>query len=350
MTSGLRKIIHVDMDAFYASIEQRDRPELRGQPVVVGGSPQSRGVVATASYEARKFGIRSAMSCSQAYKLCPHAIFVSPRFEVYEQVSQQIHQIFLQYTDLMEPLALDEAFLDVTVNKKGEQYATRLAVQIRDQIFQETRLTASAGVSFNKFLAKLASGWRKPNGLTVITPERAAAFIETLPIGRFFGVGKVTEKRMKSFGIHVGGDLIRLGRDWLFAHFGRMGLFFHDLAISEDHREVNPSRIRKSIGKETTFAQDILSIEELKHVLNNLCREVEATLEEYQMCGRTVQLKVRYRDFKTVTRSCTLTSPITGYAEIYFVASGLLTKTEAGKIPIRLLGVSLSTLEHNMSK
>ncbi len=341
----IRKIIHVDMDAFYASIEQRDRPELQGQPVVVGGSPQSRGVVATASYEARKFGIHSAMSCSQAYRLCPHAIFVQPRFEVYERVSQQIHGIFLQYTDLMEPLALDEAFLDVTVNKKNERYATRVAVLVMNQIFRETGLTASAGVSFNKFLAKLASGWRKPNGLTVITQERAAAFIEPLAIGRFYGVGKVTEKKMKALGIHVGGDLIRVGREWLESQFGRMGAFFYGLAVCEDDREVNPSRVRKSIGKETTFAQDLSSLDELKRVLEGLCEEVELCLQEYGVRGRTVQLKVRYADFKTITRSCTLPHSIASQSELVLVVFGLLSKTEAGLVPIRLLGVSASMLE-----
>ena len=226
----VRKIIHIDMDAFYASIEQRDNPHLRGKPIIVGGNPHSRGVVATASYEARKFGIHSAMPSIQAYRKCPEAIFVKPRFEIYKQVSERIHIIFRQYTDLIEPLALDEAYLDVTVNKIKESSATLLARRIQSQIAAEVGLTASAGASFNKFLAKLASGWKKPGGLTVITPKEAQAFVDELPIGRFYGIGKATEKKMLVLGILKGIDLKNYALDHLIHYFGKMGFFLHQLA------------------------------------------------------------------------------------------------------------------------
>lgn len=336
-----RKIIHVDMDAFYASVEQRDHPQWRGQPVVVGGSPQSRGVVSTASYEARRFGVHSAMPTSQAYRLCPHAIFVMPHFEAYKAVSQQIHAIFYQYTDLVEPLALDEAYLDVTHNKVGEPSATRLASRIKEQILAETGLTCSAGVSFNKFLAKVASGWNKPSGLTVITPAQAATFIEQLPINKFYGVGKVTLEKMHALGVRCGADLKRLGQERLSEKFGKMGDFFYRLAICEDDRPVNPSRQRKSIGREMTFEHDIANTSELIHRLEEICADVADTIADHAFSGRTVTLKVRYADFKTVTRSRTLSSAVTHASEICTIATELLHNTDASQKPVRLLGVSV---------
>ncbi len=341
---NIRKIIHVDMDAFYASIEQRDRPELRGKPIVVGGTPYSRGVVCTASYEARQFGIHSALSCHRAFRLCPQAIFIAPRFDVYKSISQQLHDIFRQYTDLMEPLALDEAYLDVTTNKKGQPSATRLAQCIKEQIFTETGLRASAGVSFNKFLAKLASGWRKPDGLTVIIPEHAIAFVEQLPIQKFYGVGKATARKFLALGILTGADLKRFGQDRLREHFGKMGEFFYKLAICQDDRLVNPSRVRKSIGKETTFSRDISEANLLMSELENICLDLAKTLEKHQRRGRTITLKVRYTDFTTKTRSLSLGVPIGSVEQLFAVASRLLDKTEAHTRPLRLLGVSVSSL------
>lgn len=344
VAARVRKIIHVDMDAFYASVEQRDHPDLCGKPVIVGGSPQSRGVVATASYEARRYGVHSAMPSSQAVRLCPHAIFVIPRFEVYKAVSKQILAIFHQYTDIVEPLALDEAYLDVTVNKIGEPSATRLALRVQEQITAETGLTASAGVSFNKFLAKLASGWKKPNGLTVITPDRASEFVERLPIHKFYGVGEVTERKMLSYGIRTGVDLKNLGQEALRERFGKMGDFFYRLAICQDDREVNPFRIRKSVGREHTYHTDINDPDQLSQALKEICVDVEKSLRNHNLSGRTVTLKVRYADFKTISRSKSLSKPIATAQDIFNVASLLLERTEARYKSVRLIGVSLSSL------
>ncbi|CAB1061728.1 DNA polymerase IV (EC [Olavius sp. associated proteobacterium Delta 1] len=254
----LRKIIHLDMDAFYASVEQRDTPELKGKPVIVGGDPNHRGVVAACSYEARKFGIHSAMASSTAYKLCPDAIFIRPRFDVYKAVSSEIREIFHEYTNLVEPLSLDEAFLDVTENFKEMVSATLIAKEIKNQIYSRTgRLTASAGVSFNKFLAKVASDINKPDGITVVTPEMAASFIDRLPIRKFFGVGKVTEEKMIGFGIKTGADLKKYKKEKLIQIFGKSGNYFYNIAHGKDDRPVEPNRIRKSIGKETTLPEDI---------------------------------------------------------------------------------------------
>ena len=252
-----RKIIHIDMDAFFAAVEQRDNPELRGKPVIVGGDPGGRGVVATCSYEARRFGIHSAMSCARAYRLCPQARFVPPRFEAYRTVSLQIREIFHQYTDLVEPLSLDEAFLDVTDNKPAIQSATWVAQEILQKIKQVTGLTASAGVSYNKFLAKIASDMHKPDGLTVVTPEQAKAFIEVLPVRRFHGVGRVTEKRMQTLGILTGADLKKRPQQELDKNFGKAGQYYYQIARGIDLRPVLPNRVRKSIGKETTLSEDI---------------------------------------------------------------------------------------------
>lgn len=332
------------MDAFYAAIEQRDFPELQGKPVVVGGSPEFRGVVATASYEARKYGIRSAMPSATAHHLCPHAIFIRPRFDVYKNVSAQLHSIFQQYTDSIEPLALDEAYLDVTTNKKGEKSATNLAKKILAQIQSETHLTASAGVSFNKFLAKLASGWQKPNGITVITPEQAQQFVDKLPIGEFYGVGKATEEKMLRLGIYNGKDLQDFGVDRLVACFGnKMGRFFYNLSCCNDERLVNTLRERKSMGKESTFQRDLEGEEIIKTEIFKMAEMVCAEMQSKNLYGRTVQLKLRYANFKTITRSHSLEKPTNSPEIVREVLLFLLTHTLISDIPIRLLGVSLSS-------
>jgi DNA polymerase-4 len=338
----MRKIIHVDMDAFYASVEQRDNPELKGKPVVVGGSPNGRGVVSTCSYEARKYGIHSAMASSIAYRLCPHAVFVYPRFDVYKSVSEQIRKIFLEYTDLVEPLSLDEAYLDVTRNKKGAAYATDIAREILKRIRLETGLTASAGVSFNKFLAKVASAAHKPNGLTVVTPRLAPQFIDKLPIGKFHGVGRVTEKKMLEMGIKTGADLKKLSQEELVSRFGKMGNYYYCIANGEDDRPVNPHQERKSVGQERTLERDIDSIGEMKEILQKLAEGVEGYMKRKDIRGRTVTLKVKYYDFKSVTRCITLDEGVFEASVMMAHVPALLEKTEAGKKKVRLLGISIS--------
>ena len=339
----IRKIIHVDMDAFYASVEQRDRPELSGKPVIVGGDPRSRGVVAACSYEARRFGIHSAMACSMAYRLCPQAIFIRPRFDVYKSVSLQIREIFLHYTDLVEPLSLDEAFLDVTENKCGLPSATQTAQQIRHQIYHRTGgLTASAGVSFNKFLAKVASDCNKPNGITVITPDQAPAFIDQLPVRKFFGVGKKTEKRMYNLGIKTGADLKKFTLENLVHYFGKAGRYYYHIAHGRDDRPVKPNRVRKSFGKETTLSEDIDDTDQMLAILEEIAYRVVEGLGREEKKGFTLTLKVKYDDFQTVTRSITLPEPITTTDRVMKNIKKLLASTEAGKRKVRLLGVSVS--------
>lgn len=330
------------MDAFYASVEQRDNPRLKGKPVIVGSDPDKRGVVCTCSYEARKFGVRSAMPSRQAAKLCPQGVFIYPRFEAYSQVSQQIREIFYDITDLVEPLSLDEAYLDVTHNKKGEPSATRLAMGIKKRIFKETKLTCSAGVSYNKFLAKVASEYKKPNGLFVIRPEKATAFLDELPIGDFYGVGKVTKEKMHALGIYTGGDLKQAGIEKLTHYFGKSGAFYYFLALGEDDREVNPYRERKSYGKEVTLEKDILEKEDILQVLAELAKELWEYLEKKQQRGRTITLKVKYDDFSQVTRRKTFNEPLEGESRILGEAIALLDKTEAGSQPVRLLGIAIS--------
>ena len=341
---NIRKIIHIDMDAFYASIEQRDNPELRGKPVIVGGPPDSRGVVATCSYEARRYGVHSAMPSRTAYRLCPRAVFVRPRFDVYKQVSQQVREIFLEYTDLVEPLSLDEAYLDVTNNKKGICLATDVAKEILQKITQKTGLTASAGVSFNKFLAKVASEVNKPNGLTVVTPKKAAAFIDHLSIGKFYGVGKVTEQKMHDLGIKTGADLKKMSEEDLVKHFGKVGRFYYNIVRTIDDREVNPHRTRKSIGQERTLDQDIDDTNEMLRILEKMAVSLEEYMKKRQIKGRTISLKIKYFDFKSITRCITLEEPVYEAEIMMKAAAELLTKTEAGKIKVRLLGISLSNL------
>ena len=339
----LRKIIHVDMDAFYASVEIRDNPSLRGKPVVVGGMPNSRGVVCTCSYAARKFGVHSAMPASRAHQLCPQAVFLHPRFEVYREISRQIRKIFFDYTDLVEPLSLDEAYLDVTCNKRGIPYATRTAREIKARIFKETGgLTASAGVSFNKFFAKVASDLQKPDGLTVIPPDKAEELLETLPIGKFYGVGKVTEKHFLKIGIKTGGDLKKLSRLELMRMFGKTGEFYYEIARGIDTREVEPNRERKSLGTEITFQSDITDLTEMIPVIQQQSQEVSDDLKKKALAGRTITLKVKFFDFKTITRSRTLDSYTDNADVIASVARELLLASDAGKIAVRLLGVTVS--------
>lgn len=345
MTIPQRKIIHIDMDAFYASVEQRDNASLRGKPVAVGGSPDRRGVVAAASYEARKFGVRSAMSSAMAIRRCPGLIFVKPRFDVYKSVSGQIREIFSEYTDLVEPLSLDEAFLDVTENKMNIAKATRIALEIRQKIRESTSLTASAGVASNKFLAKIASDLNKPDGLAVITPEEAEAFIGRLPIGKFFGIGKATEKKMIEMGILNGADLKTWSEPDLVRHFGKAGMFYYRISRGIDERPVRPDRIRKSVGAENTFDSDVLDVIWMKKYLNDLAAEVVRRMKKSEAKGRTVTVKVKYHDFETVTRSVTLDHFTDDAQEIGNCASALIASTEAGIRPVRLLGITLSNLD-----
>jgi DNA polymerase-4 len=332
------------MDAFFASVEQLDRPELHGLPVIVGGTPKSRGVVAACSYAARAFGIHSAMPSVRAHQLCPQAVFLPPRMVRYQEVSHQIMALFRRYTHLVEPLSVDEAFLDVTDNLLGEPSATRRAEAICAAIRTATGLTASAGVSYNKFLAKIASGHRKPNGLTVIPPDQAQAFIAALPIGKFYGVGRVTEQKMHEQGIRTGGDLLRFSRQELVALFGKAGLFFHDMARGIDNRPVEPVRVRKSIGSETTLATDIVELAQVDEVLRDQVAEVARILARKKTGGRTLTLKVRYSDFTTITRSCTTPQGFFDATDMLAQLPRLLAATEAGRRAIRLLGVTVANL------
>jgi DNA polymerase-4 len=338
----MRKIIHVDMDAFFAAVEQRDNPELRGRPVVVGGDPGGRGVVATCSYEARSFGIHSAMSASRAYRLCPQAVFVRPRFEAYREVSRQVRQVFLDCTDLVEPLSLDEAYLDVTRNRLDNPSATRIAQLIRQRIFSETGLTASAGVSYNKFLAKVASDVNKPNGLTLVTPEQAADFIALLPVRRFHGVGRVTEQRMRRLGILTGADLRAALLEDLQRHFGSSGLYYYQIARGIDERPVEPNRVRKSIGKEITLAEDLADSAQMLTILGRQAEQIALLLRQSESAAHCLTLKVRFADFQTLTRSRTLAESFSEAAEMLAIAEELLAKTAAGQLSVRLLGLTVS--------
>lgn len=339
-----RKIIHVDMDAFYASVEQRDDPALRGLPVAVGGS-RDRGVVAAASYEARRFGVRSAMPSKTAIRLCPDLVFVRPRFEVYRGVSRQIRAIFLDYTPLVEPLSLDEAYLDVTENLKGIPTAVKVASEIRARILDETGLTASAGISYNKFLAKLASDQRKPNGQFVITPDKGPGFVEALEVSRFHGVGPATARRMEALGIRTGADLRAHTLAFLQEHFGRAGAHFHAIARGQDERAVRPDRPRKSSGSETTYPQDLVGPARVEPAILTLADEVWAWCDRQRMFGRTVTVKLRYADFRTLTRSRTLPAPIAGHDLLSRLALELVRCAYPLERGVRLLGVTVSGFE-----
>ena len=342
-----RKIIHIDMDAFFASVEQRDNPALRGRAVIVGGDPQGRGVVAACSYEARAFGVHSAMPCAKAKRLCPGAVFIRPRMARYQEVSRAIMALFHRVTDLVEPLSVDEAFLDVTGNRLGEVSATRLAEMLQQWIVQETGLTASAGVSYNKFLAKIASGHQKPNGITVVPPGKAPAFLAALPIGKFYGVGRVTEKKMHARGIRTGKDLLRLSKEALTQLFGKSGPFFYDMARGQDDRPVTSVRVRKSIGAETTLAEDIADYSRIKAVLEDLVSRVARSLAGKKTGGRTLSLKVRYSDFTTITRSSTQPQGFFTAPDMLDHLPRLLATTDAGRRKVRLLGVTVSNLCEN---
>ena len=340
----IRKIIHIDMDAFYAAIEQRDRPDLRGKPVIVGGQPEKRGVVATCSYEARRFGIHSAMPSMTAFKRCPHAVFLPPRFDVYRAVSGQIIQIFHTYADLVEPLALDEAYLDVTENRLRLTSATLIAHQIKQQIQQQTGLTASAGVSFNKFLAKLASDFQKPDGFTVVTPQQASQFLDATPIRKFFGVGKVTEARLNELGIRTGADLKQVSEQQLRSLFGERGSMLYNYVRGEDYRQVLPTRTRKSIGKEITLETDSADHEHMVRILQHLSEQVEKHLIELGIGGKTITLKLKWSDFQLITRSTTVPIAIQDAHTMMQHLLVLLAQLEGEQKQVRLLGVSLSNL------
>jgi DNA polymerase-4 len=338
-----RKIIHIDMDAFYASVEQRDNPELRGKPVAVGGS-RERGVVAAASYEARKFGVRSAMPSVTAKRRCPELIFVKPRFEIYKAVSLQIRGIFAEYTPIIEPLSLDEAYLDVTENLKGIASATEIAEDIRAKIKVETKLTASAGVSYNKFLAKLASDRNKPDGLFVITPKMGAAFVEKLPVEKFHGVGPATTAKMNRLGIATGLDLRVQTLPFLQQHFGKCGPFYYWIARGVDERPVRADRVRKSIGAENTFASDLHTLETMRDALEPIIAKVWRHCQATCIRGRTVTLKVKFADFQQITRSKSFGDAIDSLADLERLSLGLLEPLLPPKKGVRLLGISLSSL------
>lgn len=340
--AAIRKIIHVDMDAFFASVEQLDHPEYRGKPLAVGGNKE-RGVVAAASYEARKYGVRSAMPSRLAAKKCPSLIFVKPRFERYKEISGEIRKLFLDYTDLVEPLSLDEAFLDVTVNHFGLPSATLIAREIRQRIKTETGLNASAGISYNKFLAKVASDLNKPNGQAVITPEKAEAFLEKLPIEKFFGIGKVTAEKMKSLGIHNGHDLKQYSLAFLTGRFGKSGLHYYEIVRGIHNSEVKPDRIRKSLGVENTFENDLMDLAAIRGTLKEkILPEFLRRLERNQARGRTLTLKIKYNDFSVHTRSRTFATPIP--LENMEALTLDLAQQEEIADPVRLLGLSLSNL------
>jgi len=343
-----RKIIHVDMDAFYASVEQLDNPELRGKPIAVGGS-SDRGVVAAASYEARKFGVRSAMAGGLARRLCPDLIFVKSRFDRYREISQQIRAIFMEYTDLVEPLSLDEAYLDVTHNKKGNPSATLIAKQIRQQIKDKTGLNASAGISVNKFIAKVASDINKPNGQKTINPEEVIPFLEQLEIRKFYGVGKVTAEKMFQLGIFTGADLKKKELDFLTDHFGKSGGYYYNVVRGIHHSAVKPNRIRKSLGAERTFSENISSEIFMMERLENITEEIERRLKRSDVAGKTVTLKIKYSDFTLKTRSKTLNYFIRDKSIILETAKELLFQ-EKMENSVRLLGITLGNLNTEPQK
>ncbi|MCE6987786.1 DNA polymerase IV [Dyadobacter sp. CY323] len=350
MASVKRKIIHIDMDAFYASVEQRDFPEYRGKPLAVGGSPTGRGVVATASYEARKFGVRSAMSSRIAINLCPDIIFVYPRFEVYKAVSRSIREIFSRYTDLIEPLSLDEAYLDVTEDKLGIGSAMEIAARIKKEIREELQLTASAGVSINKFVAKIASDINKPDGLTFIGPSKIENFMNNLPVEKFHGVGKVTADRMKSLQLFTGADLKKLSEDELVRHFGKTGRFYYQIVRGIDDREVQTHRETKSLGAEDTFTYDLDTKEEMHKELDRIGIIVAERLQKKQLKGKTLTLKIKYHDFSQITRNHSFSKLVGDIDTITETAKALLDKVEMNDKPVRLLGISLSNFHETEVK
>ena len=344
MAGTTRRIIHLDMDAFYASVEQRDDPSLRGKPVAVGGSPQGRGVVAACSYEARKFGVRSAMPMARAVRLCPDLVIVRPDFAKYRAASQRVMAILRECTPLVEPLSLDEAYLDVTENRWGEPLATVVAKKLKSSIFEQTRLTASAGVAPNKFLAKIASGWRKPDGLTVIAPERVERFLRELPVEALWGVGPVTARKLRAVGIEKLVDVRAVDEHQLAKTVGSLAGWLKRLAYGDDPREVKPNRPWKSLSTETTYPEDLERCAEMRAEVERLAGRVAASLEKKKLLARTVTLKLRYADFTTVTRSHTAAAPTRAAGELAARALALLERTEAARRPVRLLGVGAHEL------
>ncbi|WP_026978522.1 DNA polymerase IV [Flavobacterium tegetincola] len=348
LTYNNRKIIHVDMDAFYASVEQMDRPELRGKAVAVGGS-EARGVVAAASYEARKFGVRSALSGALAKKYCPDIIFVKPRFERYKEISRKVQAIFYDYTDLVEPLSLDEAYLDVTINKKGNPSATLIAQEIRARIFNEVGLTASAGISVNKFVAKIASDVNKPNGQKTVHPDEVLAFLEELPIKKFYGVGKVTTEKMYQLGIFTGLDLRAKELDFLEKYFGKSGKFYYNVVRGIHNGEVKSERIAKSVATEHTFDENLSSEIFMEDKLKVIAEQLEKRLLRQNLAGKTVTLKIKYSDFTQQTRSKTVLYFIANKALLFETAKELLYQ-ERLKNSVRLLGISVTNLNTEVKK
>ncbi len=344
----IRKIIHVDMDAFYASVEQMDNPDLKGKPLAVGGGGK-RGVVSAASYEAREFGVRSAMAGNLAQKLCPELIFVKPRFERYNEISKQIRKIFFDYSDLVEPLSLDEAYIDVTSNKKGNPSASLIAKEIRLRIFNEVGLTASAGISVNKFVAKVASDYNKPNGQKTVNPEEVIEFMEVLDIRKFYGIGKVTAEKMYKKGIFTGADLKTKSLEFLEQSFGKSGTYYYHVVRGEHHSEVRPNRTRKSLAAERTFSENLSSEIFMLDKLEHIADEVSRRLIKSKVAGKTVTLKIKYSDFSLQTRSKTLPYFISDSAIILETAKGLLYQ-EKLKNSVRLLGISLSNLNTETKK
>ena len=339
-----RKIIHIDMDAFYASVEQRDDPTLRGKPIAVGHAAK-RGVVAAASYEARKFGVRSAMPSITAQRQCPALIFRPPRFDVYRAVSLQIREIFADYTPLIEPLSLDEAYLDVTENLRGLPTAVATAAEIRQRIFDVTGLTASAGISYNKFLAKLASDYRKPNGQFVVTPDKGAAFVENLAVGKFHGIGPVTADKMNRLGIQTGADLRAKSVEFLTQNFGKSGSWYYAISRGEDDRPVRPDRERKSSGSETTFSEDLTDSAAIEREVLGQADEVWTWCQKANAFGRTVTVKIKFADFQQATRSRSLTAPVSSQAVLHEMSLGLIRSVLPTQKGIRLVGVSVSNFE-----
>jgi DNA polymerase IV len=340
----MRRIVHLDMDAFYASVEQRDAPSLRGKPVAVGGRPESRGVVAAASYEARTFGVRSAMPMSRAVRLCPELVIVHPNFERYRAVSNQVMEILRTCTALVEPLSLDEAYLDVTENNWGETYGSAVAKRLKQEIRQATGLTASAGVAPNKFLAKIASGYRKPDGLTVISPERIESFLQELPVDALWGVGPVTARKLRAIGIHRLVEVRTADPQKLQAAVGSLADWLRQLSHGDDPRPVTPDRESKSSSTENTYAQDLTELAAIREELDRMARENAQWLARHQLGARTVTIKVRYADFTTITRSHTLSMPTNDADVIASWAKDLVERTEAGTRPVRLLGVRVAGL------
>lgn len=336
----IRKILHIDMDAFFASVEQRDNPELQGKPIAVGGI--TRGVVAAASYEARKYGVRSAMPSQTALRQCPELIFVKPRFAAYKEASAQIRTIFVDYTDLIEPLSLDEAYLDISANWRGLPSATATALEIRTRIFSETALTASAGISYNKLLAKLGSDQNKPNGQCVIRPDHGEAFVAGLEVGRFHGIGPRTAEKLNRLGIFTGADLKQYSLAWLEEHFGKAGRWYYGIARGIDERPVRADRIRKSSGSETTFNQDLIVPDEIEAGLLGQADDVWDWSARTEMYGRTVTVKIKYADFRIATRSRTLTEAVRNRAVLHQTALELVRSVYPVQLGIRLLGVTLS--------